>query len=78
MDTRTGEIMDLKEAEERIRKDPEEKKFIKEIERKLTHTELKDRVLEHNTPCGCGSDKPFGKCCKTSKYAKKRRRRKHK
>ena len=76
MDTRTGEIISLKEVLEKDKKEFTtanledffaQNDYIEPILRPLTSEEEETKKIGRNSPCGCGSGKKFKKCCWTGR-----------
>jgi len=74
MDTRTGDILTVEQAQELVKKFPEFAGFIRPMEleptpRQLSRTPVNPIAsgrIGRNEPCPCGSGKKFKKCCFTS------------
>ena len=60
MDTRTGEVMSLEEAERRMKLHPEESEFYKQVPAQPIRPKT-----GRNERCPCESGKKFKKCCLT-------------
>jgi len=61
MDTRTGEIFDWGDLQEKFKNQPEEAAFFKPID--PTPEQLKRGKVGRNEKCPCGSGLKFKKCC---------------
>jgi len=61
MDTRTGNLISIKELEALKQQDPDEAKFFKEIE--ATREQAKNMRVGRNDRCPCSSGKKFKHCC---------------
>jgi uncharacterized protein YecA (UPF0149 family) len=64
MDTRTGRIISLEDAET-LRRSLRDRQFIQPMVIPPTKKQMRRGKVGRNDPCPCGSKKKFKRCCLT-------------